>query len=644
MASKHTPADRQLIDNLSMGVVTAFRSSIYKSTYIASNAHLFINNDWIDADQLRQFLLRADDPDPSSSPRDLPPTRVKLEEESSATRISTEEHPRASLDVSTGKTRTLKEGNREILKILSDSDTVSDSEDDVMTDFNNETTRENSTLIPTRGPETLGLGTQKSQLHSSQDNHPSSAVALVSHAKEVMSASVDPQLLKRQTRREEGTMEHKAAEFAQVVRDQKCSAIDTNGVKCKGMPFLKSKNQASLLLIPDGWRPDFKTKYRTWTIPDDVDEVLFHKAFHSQPLATDSSKDTPLCSTIVHPHNRLKQHNCRYAHINLGKQVTSRIINRSCDAARTIYVPLDPSIRKALTIHNNNIAHNHPMPTLTKVLYELKVSHRECIKAAGCVGATVAKVDNAPSTQLILDGKRPGEFAAALQSNRVKRKLVREAKMEAYPAGLDAAGAFHLFFEDLKKPVDERYIQRLVTMPDGGLMILTIAAFMKLDATLKTDALLRAIQRHMKDHPELADDPRLVPLFAHRSSPKNGPKMSAVKAAEEEVEVTKPQPAATGANRTLLTQNARTEGDPAPRDVVATPEPEIKGETVDNNQRMKGIVHVNFYDELDHKKTLRQVIVDDFPVQLSTTANGGKKYSALLSQLIPAAIQNDSPI
>ncbi|KAF7372182.1 hypothetical protein MVEN_00077300 [Mycena venus] len=178
----------------------------------------------------------------------------------------------------------------------------------------------------------------------------------------------------------------------------------------------------------------------------------------------------------------------------------------------------------------------------------------------------------------------------------------------------------------------------------------------------------------MKDHPELADDPRLVPLFAHRSSPKNGPKTSAVKAAEEEVEATKPQPAATGANRTLLAKSAKTdpppsfakrssgghrhttesehengsdsseEGDPAPRNVFATPEPEIKDETVDINQRMKGIVHVNFYDELDHKKSLRQVIVDDFPVQLSTTANGSKKYSALLSQLIPAAIRNDSPI
>jgi hypothetical protein len=62
------------------------------------------------------------------------------------------------------------------------------------------------------------------------------------------------------------------------------------------------------------------------------------------------------------------------------------------------------------------------------------------------------------------------------------------------------------------------------------------------------------------------------------------------------------------------------------------------------NSTTAGIVHVNFYDELDHKKTLSQVIVDDLPLQLSTTTNGGKKYSALLSQLIPAAIQNDSPI
>ncbi|KAJ7022515.1 hypothetical protein C8F04DRAFT_1310756 [Mycena alexandri] len=135
----------------------------------------------------------------------------------------------------------------------------------------------------------------------------------------------------------------------------------------------------------------------------------------------------------------------------------------------------------ALIVHPRNIAHNHPMPLLKKASLEAKESYHQYIQAVGCVGATVSKVNNAPSTQLLLDGKKPGEFAPALHSNQIKRKLVREAKMEAYLAGLDVASAFQLFWDDLKKPIDERYIQRLVTMPDGGVIILTcLAVLMKL--------------------------------------------------------------------------------------------------------------------------------------------------------------------
>ncbi|KAJ7803716.1 hypothetical protein B0H14DRAFT_3776863 [Mycena olivaceomarginata] len=80
----------------------------------------------------------------------------------------------------------------------------------------------------------------------------------------------------------------------------------------------------------------------------------------------------------------------------------------------------------------------------------------------------------APSTQVLLSDKTPGEYAAALQSSQVNRKLVLETKKEAYPAGLDVPGAFKLFWEDMKKPIDGQYIQR-------GIMILTcLAALMKL--------------------------------------------------------------------------------------------------------------------------------------------------------------------
>ncbi|KAJ7254727.1 hypothetical protein C8J57DRAFT_1518357 [Mycena rebaudengoi] len=68
----------------------------------------------------------------------------------------------------------------------------------------------------------------------------------------------------------------------------------------------------------------------------------------------------------------------------------------------------------------------------------------------------------------------------------------------------------------------------------------SIVPFMKLDATLKKDAFLHAIQHHMKVHPDVAGDP-------HSSEG----------------------------------------GDPIPPNVVATPESEIKVEMVNNNQWMK---------------------------------------------------------
>lgn len=83
-------------------------------------------------------------------------------------------------------------------------------------------------------------------------------------------------------------------------------------------------------------------------------------------------------------------------------------------------------------------------------------------------------------------GGRPSEAGAALQDQRLKQKIVRGVKREEYPAGLgiegpwfnyfislpDAnssrnLGAFKLFWDDMKKPVNEKYIHRLVTMPDG---------------------------------------------------------------------------------------------------------------------------------------------------------------------------------
>ncbi|KAJ7870040.1 hypothetical protein B0H14DRAFT_3132169 [Mycena olivaceomarginata] len=263
----------------------------------------------------------------------------------------------------------------------------------------------------------------------------------------------------REIHRQQGTTkELRVTEFVNLVRNQSCGGHER------------------------GWAIDFKTGHRTYTIPSNVDEAMFLKCFSGKQLANDNSADTAACSAIVHPTTGRKLRNCPYAHIFNGKRQPSVITNHPCPARRTIYVPLDNSIRKALIIHNDNIPHNHPMPPLKKAVHEQKEKYRTCIRGVGTVGATVSKVDNAASTEFLLDGQRPGEYAPALQSNPLKRKLVREEKLASYPAGLDTAGAFNLFWEDLKKPdAKSRYYQRLVMMPDGGVMMLTcLAALMRL--------------------------------------------------------------------------------------------------------------------------------------------------------------------
>ncbi|KAJ7816649.1 hypothetical protein B0H13DRAFT_1923462 [Mycena leptocephala] len=107
--------------------------------------------------------------------------------------------------------------------------------------------------------------------------------------------------------------------------------------------------------------------------------------------------------------------------------------------------------------------HTHPMPALTKVSLNVKEKYEACVTTAGCVGATVSKVDHSNSTRLLLDGKTPAMFSPALQNQRVKRNL--------------DSGSL-LYLDGQKKPLDERYIHCCRTTDDGGLLVLTGVPFL----------------------------------------------------------------------------------------------------------------------------------------------------------------------
>ncbi|KAJ6474167.1 hypothetical protein C8R45DRAFT_935574 [Mycena sanguinolenta] len=69
--------------------------------------------------------------------------------------------------------------------------------------------------------------------------------------------------------------------------------------------------------------------------------------------------------------------------------------------------------------------------------------------------------------------------------------------------------------------------------------------------------LRKDIQKHLRTHPQLADNPKFAPIFSHRPQPKVASKNRADKAGEEETEVPNSGGTITGANRTLFEQTRR---------------------------------------------------------------------------------------
>ncbi|KAJ7120746.1 hypothetical protein C8R43DRAFT_1034075 [Mycena crocata] len=285
-----------------------------------------------------------------------------------------------------------------------------------------------------------------------------------------------------ETRRNDGTTPgQRVAMFKQVVTgpNARCTAVDSNGNRCKGAPMMKpkpgGKSRAHVYFIAcSGSNPTFKENHLTHSIPDNVDENLLAQVFADR-LSDNNEHDTQPCSRLVS--SGLRQQFCPHAHIVNGVQKRAAIRQYPCNATRTIYVPMDRSFRQALIVHNDT-GHNHPLPTLNKVSLAVKEIYRKCVEARGSVGATVAKVDNAPSTKLLLDGKTPAAFLPALASKRVKREIVHKVKTQHFPSGLGLAGAFELYLNHLTKPLPERYIHSYLTTPDGGICILTFVPYL----------------------------------------------------------------------------------------------------------------------------------------------------------------------
>ncbi|KAG6825944.1 hypothetical protein H0H92_001763 [Tricholoma furcatifolium] len=517
-SSWRSEEDKDFLDRVKMVDLNRFRDSMFPRPFVESNPAIFLDSAWVDVAKLKAFLANTSGTTDlrhslSSSIKPEPfdalsnHSQVKIE-------LKIEAIPRTQ--------KLLQENEQEVIELLSDSEeeeaTLPDLPSAAASDWESESY---SHSLPALSD---GEGFTSSEMGELGANDSDSDVALdgtfnpsiftllsdTEWHETAITSLVVVESFKITSSLKVNRIEYLTeilslwpilrtpTAFVLDLRHEKFKLFDKNGKLFTPDALIKNKSAEAAIhnhnarhavvrennaratkgrrrywIACSGWTPSFKLNHRTTAIPDEVDEDVLALLMAGKPLSEGSDLDTTPCSRVVPPHIGGKLKHCPHPHIVNGNTVRSQIIQRQCPAKRTIYVPVDPNLQIALVTHPKMIPHNHPMPPMSKVSIEAKTTYRECIEAASTIGATVQKVDNSTSTKLLLGGKSPGEHTPALQDKRVKRSILREVKLEKNPVGLGLPGVMQLHLEDLKKPMNERYIHKIVMTDDGGTLVFT---------------------------------------------------------------------------------------------------------------------------------------------------------------------------
>ncbi|KAF8217297.1 hypothetical protein K438DRAFT_1954146 [Mycena galopus ATCC 62051] len=460
-ADTRSSADQQYLDSLTarqlmdfrdyiryrghFGPLLTARNQLFSPTYISLNAGKFLDDKWVNVGLFREYVQRIS----KSSMCDVSSTRpsvpnsapIKIESLPPVLPSSVKAEPETlslhwSGDV---KMRALTEDGHEVFELLSDSDAEEDLNSDLeVIEALRRTSRSSSVIAPSIPDSTV------------DDNLDGDIGGGPSH---------DDQDF---TEFPEG--DRSAEDDFPPVNN--FPLVESHTIWQDGGKSFGTSHRHQYFVGCSGWTKKFKDNHQTHAIPDHVDEHLLIKALAGQPLTEDKTKDTPPCSAIIHPHIGLKRKTCTHPHIVNGVAVKGQIMAYPCSARRTIYVPENSSIRKALIIHNTD-GHNHPMPMIIKVSFAHKDTYRQCIDAHGVLGATL-KSRTAQSTYMLLNGKKPSEHAPALYNTRIKKDLLHDKKIEKYPNAI-----WPIFHADLDRVFNERYIHSYINTPKGETIIIT---------------------------------------------------------------------------------------------------------------------------------------------------------------------------
>ncbi|KAF7371891.1 hypothetical protein MVEN_00046400 [Mycena venus] len=223
------------------------------------------------------------------------------------------------------------------------------------------------------------------------------------------------------------------------------------------------------------WSREDGIHHRFTAIPEHVGENIISALFNGDPIYMDDDDYVSLpCRQIAHPAHLPQKNRCPRAHYEDGRRVQGTLVQHKCPAKLTIFIPTNPSDLRAVVIPVAGVPHNHLLSLPAKVPFIYDAQYEKCAKAFGPIGATILRVDKAPSTRGLLNQMLPQQTHSSLVNNRRRRDIVHRFKTEEFPRGTGLEGVQHEFEEDRKRKLEERYIHSVLINLDDTYVIVTV--------------------------------------------------------------------------------------------------------------------------------------------------------------------------
>ncbi|KAF7372385.1 hypothetical protein MVEN_00098900 [Mycena venus] len=262
---------------------------------------------------------------------------------------------------------------------------------------------------------------------------------------------VEAQLRTREI--QDSTRTGQVLSFITSISDWRCGAVDstTNRV-CRGGKAVPKKlaqrrrNKNYILVCSHRDMIQCPTGHRTLEIPDYIEEELFLKAANGEKIVKDEDQENECCKVYSARQGKKGKNVCPFNHIKEGRPFEAKVIHLACAAESLVFIPHEdkhPELaRMCIVVPDHKRPHRHPVPPTSEGL-----------------GATVAKVEKAPSTKEILGGLTPSLYHLGLMSRDTKIKLINEVRSEPGNQTKHENQTIEAYIAEQKaRPDEDRYI------------------------------------------------------------------------------------------------------------------------------------------------------------------------------------------